>query len=527
MSAISIPYITAKLVPDSTDITLDRPRTLIVGTVPQSKNAIFGSDSAKLLSVSSLSSYEAVSESDLAVFIGTGELFQTIKYAKLGVDKKFPIDLLLIKNGTSNAATTTITFTNNTANKGTLKVDIFNGYEFNAVVNYDIGATPTDLATEIVSQLNNTSNKPFTVSNTAGVITITWADGFVSPSAPIHVVFNDSSLTAAVAHINNTTPTQATSSTMDLLGDIRYTSILWPDWLFNSIAYANQFLLDRFNEFNTIEDGVVYTTMTDSYSNILLNTQTLQGQPMSFWADRKIDGLFGASKGSNNKTAPNLRMAFVACAIDRYRVDGADLSDIVSQSLGLLDYRGGVALASLPYHNMAIPHTKPSDPRWYFDFNDQKSLNSFSISTWGCNRAGVQEITGDARTMWKVDSAGNVNKTWSPLEHLWTSSVIREYVFLKCKQFFSKVRLTSGILITGRSMVNVETIREEIIKWYIELGDNALVVAGGDAVQKFEENLFVSISPENQLVVVTGIFPIVTHVGEIDFTIQISTNYGE
>jgi hypothetical protein len=527
MSSVSIPYVSAQLVPGITGVSLERPRMLVVGTVPQSKNSIFDGDPYKLLSVSPLSSYESVPLKDLATTFGTGELYHRLKYAQFGVNKAYPIDILLVKNNTSTAATTTITFANNAVEKGTLSVDVFNGFEFSATVAYEAGATPTALATAVVSQLNTGANKPFAAANVAGVVTLTWVDGFVSQSVPIHVVLKDAATTAVVSHVANVVPTQPGSDVFDAIGDTRYTSILWPEWLFNSVGVANSLLLDRFNTFNRILDGVVYTTITESYSNILLNTQTLQGQPMSFWADRKVNGLFGASIGSNNKAMPDVRMAFVAGAIDRYRTEGADLTDIVSSANGLLDYTGGVALASLPYHNIPVPKTKPSNPLWYFDNADQSSLNDFNLSTWGVNRAGVQEITGRARTMWKVDAAGNENKTWSPLEHLWTSSVVREYQFLKVKQYLAKMRLTGGALVIGRSMTNATLLKEELIGWYSELAKQAIVLDGGEYIASFAKKLTVSIVPEDQNVIIAGVYPIVTHDGAVYFTIQTVVDYSQ
>ena len=149
MSSVSIPYVSAQLVPGITGVSLERPRMLVVGTVPQSKNSIFDGDPYKLLSVSPLSSYESVPLKDLATTFGTGELYHRLKYAQFGVNKAYPIDILLVKNNTSTAATTTITFANNAVEKGTLSVDVFNGFEFSATVAYEAGATPTALATAV------------------------------------------------------------------------------------------------------------------------------------------------------------------------------------------------------------------------------------------------------------------------------------------------------------------------------------------------------------------------------------------
>ena len=89
------------------------------------------------------------------------------------------------------------------------------------------------------------------------------------------------------------------------------------------------------------------------------------------------------------------------------------------------------------------------------------------------------------------------------------------------------MRLTDGELIAGRSMTNEASIKEELIAWYVELGDNALVVKSDDYIKRFADSCTVSVEAENQLVIITGVYPILTHAGEIDYTIQTVTNYGQ
>lgn len=525
MSSVNTPVVNVKLIPAESEVSLMLPRTLIVGTLPASKNAIFGTETTVLLGDGSGIGYELHSDKDMAALLGTGSMFHRWKAAAKASKTYVPIDILLVKNSVAANNTTTITFAGAALTKGALKVAAFDEFQFATTVQHDIGMSAASVATAVADGLNAPKNKPYTATAAAGVVTLTWVDGFVGASMPISVKTIDAGLNPVVAHSATTLPTQPLVDVFDILGETRYTSILYPDYFQNTLQFANSFLLSRFNAYNQIIDGVVYSTRTNTLANLLNETETLQGQPMVIAADRLIDGVFGASIGSNSTKHPDVRMAFLATAIDRTRVDGADVTDLVSGARGLADYTGGAELASLPYHNIAIADTIPSNPKWYWSHEEQRILREANLSTWGVNRAGNTDISGSILTMWKTDAAGNANSTWTPLEHVWTSSTVREYTDNALRIFFSKTRMTNGEMVFNRSMENKTSIENKVLGIFQELGDLCLCTKGGAAEKKMLKTLTVKLEPSKQTVSIIAVFEIVTHVGNIDFNMQITQEY--
>jgi hypothetical protein len=311
----------------------------------------------------------------------------------------------------------------------------------------------------------------------------------------------------------------------DLVGETRYTSVLWPDYYRDTAQFPLSFLLSRFNGDNQIVDGVVYTTQTNTLSGVIDDTASIQGQPIVFASDRQIDGLFGASVGANSTKLADVRMAFLALAIDRSRVDGADVSDLVSGALGLADYTGGAELASLPYHNIAIPDTVPSNSKWYWSEPEQRILRENNISTWGVNRANNTEISGDMLTMWKTDAMGNPNTTWTSLEDLWTSSTVREYTDSSLRTYLAKIRMTNGDVIFDRSMANEQVVENKVMAIYRELGQMCLCTAGGTAEKAMKKTLSVNHTPSKKMVEISATFEIISQVGTVSFNLRITQQY--
>ncbi len=524
MSSINVPDVSVNLVPEQSTGDLTRPRTLVVGTIPTAKNAIFGADTSKFLQISQEVSFEQMDDKDLAEMIGTGSLYHRVLMAKRGSAKYVPIDFLLVKN---DAATdvSTITFAEDATMKSTIKVTVFHGFYYSATVRATAGMTAADIADAVAEQLSNSINAPFTAASAAGVVTLTWVDGFVTESTPVHVTTIDTAVLPVVAHVTKTAPTQPLADLFDVLGERRYTSISWPEYYFDKIQIPNQFLLDRFNTFNDILDGQVYSTITGSLVSTIEDTATLSGQPVCFSVDKLIDGLYGASIGSSSNTHPDLSWAFLAAAFDRLIVPNADLTDIVSGAQGLSDYIGGKALVSLPYHNTPIPNVLPDNAAWYFTHQEQKQLNDNNLSTVGVNRAGTNNISGNIVTMWKTDAAGNSNNVWTPLEHIRTSSVLREQLVADMRIYFGKTRMTNGDLIFDRSMVNKASVEEFLDLKFKEYGELTWVTAGDDALEKFQKRRFVSLDPSTQTVTITAEYEIVTHVGSVVMTLRTTTKY--
>jgi hypothetical protein len=336
----------------------------------------------------------------------------------------------------------------------------------------------------------------------------------------------DSGLAPVVENVSNTTPTQPTVSFFDVVGDQRYTTILWPDYYSDSIQNVLlPYLSGRLNVYNNILDGIGYCTLTDTAVNMLTFTETFNGEGVVISAHNLIDGLFDASIGAADTQCPDMLMAFSATAIDRTAVSGADLTDIVSGASGLSDYTGGEALASLPYHGIPIANSLPNNPAWYFSLDVQKTLKDFNLSTIGVNRAANTNIVGRFQTQFKTDASGNINTTWKPLEHIRTSSIVREYFDNALRTEMSKKRMTNGDLIEGRSMTNKALVEVFLSNIYQELAELALVTSGADALKSFQKFLKVEIDTNNQAINVNCVVEIVTHVGNVTMNLSVTTNY--
>ena len=66
MSSVNTPVVNVKLIPAESEVSLMLPRTLIVGTLPASKNAIFGTETTVLLGDGTGTAYEVHSDKDIA-----------------------------------------------------------------------------------------------------------------------------------------------------------------------------------------------------------------------------------------------------------------------------------------------------------------------------------------------------------------------------------------------------------------------------------------------------------------------------
>jgi phage tail sheath gpL-like len=525
MATINEPVVNVRLIPAPTGVKLSPRRALLVATLPPTKSALFGAANFKFLQDSQALSFEQKTKKELADLLGTGRAFHTMQQAIAGSAKQYPIDILLLKNEAATD-TTTITFGATAANDGTLTLSVFDAFQFTFKVDFKAGDTKASVTAKIINQLASKENAPFYFTSSVGDLTITWLDGFNSKSTPIHIKCLDSGLAPVVENVSNTTPTQPSVSFFDVVGDQRYTTILWPDYYSDSIQNVLlPYLSGRLNVYNNILDGIGYCALTDTAVNMLTFTETFNGEGVVISAHNLIDGLFDASIGAADTQCPDMLMAFSATAIDRTAVSGADLTDIVSGASGLSDYTGGEALASLPYHGIPIANSLPNNPSWYFSLEVQKTLKDFNLSTIGVNRAANTNIVGRFQTQFKTDASGNVNTTWKPLEHIRTSSIVREYFDTALRTEMSKKRMTNGDLIEGRSMTNKALVEVFLSNIYQEIAELALVTSGADALKSFQKFLKVEIDTNNQAINVNCVVEIVTHVGNVTMNLSVTTNY--
>ena len=103
-------------------------------------------------------------------------------------------------------------------------------------------------------------------------------------------------------------------------------------------------------------------------------------------------------------------------------------------------------------------------------------------------------------------------------------SGIREYFFNNLKSRFAQSRLTTGEVAQGRSMANEAVIRGFIVRMYNILSgpDFVLTQAGEDALKFFKENLVVTLDLANRKVTFSSKTPIVSQLGIILGSVQLS-----
>jgi hypothetical protein len=527
MSSVNNPVVNVNLIAGRSNVALSQRRVLVVGTVPASKNALFlGANKTRLFQDSKAVSYEQKTKPQLAALFDTGRLFHTFNQVVAGSNKQFPVDILIVKNEVEAADTSTITLTGTAQNAGTITVSVFDAFQFKATVDFKAGDTAAAIQGKIKDAFDSKINKPFVLSTSLGGLTLTWVDGFNTKSTPIHVACDDAGLVVVVAHDETTQVTQPTVDLFDIVGDTRYTSILFADYYFDAVeSVLLPFLAGRLNSFNEILDGTGFVTNTGTLSTLIADVATLNGEGVVVSGHRLIDGEFDASIGSADTQCPDMMMGFAVGALDRLLVDGADLTDLLSGLKGIKDYTGGMALASMSYANIPVANSLANLARYYFTHAQQEILKDNNVSTFGVNRAGTTNIIGRMLTLAKVDSAGNVSIIWKPLEHIRTSSVVREYIDLKTRQEYSNTRLTNGGTLIGRSMTNAQDVRVFLNSVYTELANEALLTEGGAALDTFNEKLDITISTATQTIKADMVVEIVTHVGNVIFNLVTTTDY--
>jgi hypothetical protein len=131
-------------------------------------------------------------------------------------------------------------------------------------------------------------------------------------------------------------------------------------------------------------------------------------------------------------------------------------------------------------------------------------------------------IMGPVVTTWLTDAGGNANVSFSYLNYVDTGSACREIFYNVLKSTYAQSRLTDGDLIAGRSMANAESIKAELLRIYRVLAGLALTQAGREAESYFNTNTDVTVSLADRLVTITGPLPIVTQLGTINYSLQLS-----
>lgn len=414
--------------------------------------------------------------------------------------------------GSTNAATVS----------GTLLFTIGSQEEYQIALPITKGDSISGIATALAAAINAVTALPVTAANSSGTITLTCrhkgtignainlkVDGVLKSGA--NYVIGNVGFTLTAFASGATDPTLPVLATV--VGSNRYQTVVHPVQYGTTFSVAN-FLDSRFNVDNNILDGVAVVKKDDTLANHLTAIAALNSQSLVYICDKTVaDAMW---KGSSIVEFDFVISARVAAIRALRLTSGSNLSRLsLASAQGALDASGGAHIASLPYFNTPLYGVSPIVAGKGFSQTEIESLVVVGGSVVGNNVAGNVIILGEIATTYKTNSGGNADLTWHFLETVDTMSAAAEYIFNNLKSDFAQSRMTGGNLVAGFNMVNVEAMRGQMKKYYVDLSDLALVPAGNDPVQFFLDNLSVVFDLINGKATVGSNLAIVVQLREI------------
>ena len=473
-------------------------------------------------------------QSELDSLLGAGSysrvmVQQWLDANRVGNNVGAELDMITLLDGAAaTAATKTATIVGTATAAGSMSVSILSSKLYNKTITIASGDDETDIADAITAAYAATT-APFTVDNTAGVVTVTATDlGTIGNDYGIeikNVPAGVTSITLAAGVTGAVPPT--VTDVMDLVGTRRYQGVLWPTDLIGSVSEVSDFLDARFNVSNDILDGVAFTGLTDTLANDkteanLHNSQSLLVEGNALTVGKEVWPTTAIAKIGPEVLHPVDFASATFMGIRARRLsDGASISSQVVATASN-DQFGGIATASLPYFNTPLASVPVTDSVDVFDSSEQAELNAAGFSVYGPNRPITETLTGTMVTTYKTDDAGNEDVSFKYLNYVDTASVCREFLFNNFKSIFAQSRLTDGDLIPGRAMENGPSIKAVFKRLLDILKDNALVRDGRAADQIVDDNLVVVIDLANRKATINAVLPIVTQLETINMPLQLT-----
>lgn len=462
-----------------------------------------------------------------ALFGRDGMLATMIRANKVR-NQQVQVDAISLDDaGGGVAATGTITVVGTATEAGTLTVIAASerNHKFSvAVADTD---TETIVAAAIVAAVNADLDVPVTASNVAGVVTFTAINaGTYGNSLAIEVRGSVAGITGtAVAGMSGGATDPTLTAVFDVIGNKRYQAIVWP--YPNDTAELRSLLDPRFNADGNVLDGVGFTAIVDTFTNLKTLGAGLNSQSLLIIGDQK--------EVETNYAGPSITEIPMVVASQfagfrglRLDSDEFSIADLVITANGPLDGFGGPALASKPYFNTPFAEEVPMQTGRGFDDSEIEDLKDNGISVIGNNIANNTVISGEFVTTYKTDVAGNPDITFTLLNYVDTANQAREYFFNNFRKRFAQSRLTEGAVVKGREMANELVIRSFGKRLFQDLSgpDFVLLESGEDALNFFNGNFIISIDKPLGKVTLQMTVPIVTQLREIQATMKIafSTN---
>lgn len=437
------------------------------------------------------------------------------------------VDAISLDDPASAAAAGSIVFSGTAAAAGSYVVNI----QSRKLHSFELPVASGDTAATLSSALATLVNADDTIlvstdgTTTPGTLDITSVHaGAVGNNIAIEVVGQVSGLSLTVNAITGGTLSPNLANLFDVVGDIRYQTIVWPP-TYDKTEVAD-FLDARFNVSNAVLDGVAICSETDSDTNLIAEVASLNSESFVFFGNQLIStSLYKA--GDLFEYDPTTASVFSAVRALRLTPNQNIAKYLVGGSI--TNAFGGPSRASTPYHNTPFSSFPLIDEEKGWTRAQQQSLLDNGVSFFGNNIANNEVIAGDVVTTYLTNAAGQPDETFKYLNYVDTASNVREFFYNNNQQQYAQSVLTTGDLVPGIRMNNAESIavfQETLYRQLSGVDSNGvlygLTQAGQEAFSFFEENLTVSIAIETGTVTIFAAVPIVTQLRTIDGTLQIT-----
>ena len=352
-----------------------------------------------------------------------------------------------------------------------------------------IGDTAVSIATKLKALIDANLNSPVSAGISSSTVNLTSAHkGLVANSIGLKLKGSVAGISVVITAMNGGLNNPVLTGLFDNIinSKIRFTSIAYPSEYTLSILTA--LTEARINVDNEVLDGLGIIAKTDTYVNNNSFLDALNLKTLDVICNNKIAT---ATHKGGAIFENNLTISAVIAGIRELRLTvGANISRIMSNGETL----GGSYNGAIPYFNTIAYELPIIDVGNNYLQEERNELKNSGGSCPQNNSANTFIDINKQFTTYKIDNAGNVDKTYQSVNTLDTMSIVREYFFRNIKKDFAQHALTSGQVVANRKMVNKDSFIATLCEYYRELSglanlntNYALLVASNEALAYFKD----------------------------------------
>jgi len=243
------------------------------------------------------------------------------------------------------------------------------------------------------------------------------------------------------------------------IGDDRYQTICLSSEF--EPTPMSQLLKSRENVPNQVLEGVGFYTIQN-------------GNPNSSDFEDNFNNMWISKLGVklSNQHRDMVTVALGALRYIRF-TENEDTSLFVDNSAGLDNKRGGIGMASIPYHNTNL--TKYISVIEDFTINETSILESKRVGVIGKDTSGFNILLGSMFTTEVVDNLGNPDTTYRFLNNVDVSMVLKEYFYNNLKKDFAQSTMVRANAIPERGQKTTVDVKAKLNLYYLALVEFGIV----------------------------------------------------